>query len=137
MQAKDVLSNKAAIIAATADVTRWPAASRGSANGGAMHKLCVGNGTSFWKRLNLVVDLCQPVSDAIHQLEADRPMASQVLLVWHALEAHARRWHTTCLDAGFKEDKVSLGGGQGRGQGVGRAAEMQATALAPLYQQPQ
>ena len=47
------------------------------------------NGRYFWKRLDLVVLLAQPVSDAIHQLEADRPLLSQVWKVWQQLLAHA------------------------------------------------
>jgi hypothetical protein len=78
MQLKDVLANQEALIAAVSDVVRWETASGSSANAAKMHKLCVGNGTPFWRRAALVVSLCQPVMDAIHQFEADTSLASQV-----------------------------------------------------------
>ena len=38
------------------------------------------------------MDLLQPVSNAIHQLEADQPLLSQVAMVQIALTEHAARW---------------------------------------------
>jgi hypothetical protein len=78
-----------------------------------MHKLCVGNGTTFWRRAQQVIRLCQPVMDAIHQLEGDKPLASQVYPVWNALEDHFQQWHNACPDQSLKADMVSLGGGLG------------------------
>jgi hypothetical protein len=48
-------------------------------------------------KLRLVEELLQPVSDAIHQLEADYPMFSQVMRVWVMLMDHAERWQQVAL----------------------------------------
>ena len=45
---------------------------------------------SFWTELDLVSELMQPVSDAIHSLEGDRCYLSQVLPVWLDLLEHAK-----------------------------------------------
>ncbi|KAG2434867.1 hypothetical protein HXX76_007750 [Chlamydomonas incerta] len=37
--------------------------------------------------------LIKPVCDAIHQVEADRPLLSQVLPVWNAIIDHVDEWH--------------------------------------------
>ena len=34
----------------------------------------------------------QPISDAIHQVEADRPLLSQMSTIWDTLEVHAQAW---------------------------------------------
>jgi len=38
----------------------------------------------WWSNLELVVQLLQPISDAIHTLEADAPLLGQVRKVMHA-----------------------------------------------------
>lgn len=46
-----------------------------------------------WQKLELVIKLLQPVSDAIHQLEADAPMLSQVTKVYATLlDRHVPAW---------------------------------------------
>jgi hypothetical protein len=61
----------------------------------------------WWKRLAAVVELLQPVRDAIHQLEGDQAMMSQVLPVWRKLGKHFAAWHSKHQqDAGFKADQV-------------------------------
>ena len=47
---------------------------------------------TWWTKLGNIIKLMQPISDAIHQLEADRPLLSQVLGVWHSLIEHAEKW---------------------------------------------
>ena len=39
-----------------------------------------------------MIKLTQPISDAIHLLEADRPLLSQVLAIWNGLIQHAGSW---------------------------------------------
>ena len=46
----------------------------------------------WWKKLDNIIKLMQPISDAIHQLEADRPLLSQILGVWNSLIEHAETW---------------------------------------------
>jgi len=45
-----------------------------------------------WRQLKQVVELMQPVSDAIHTLEGDQPYLGQVLGVWMRLMQHAEEW---------------------------------------------
>lgn len=50
-------------------------------------------GTSdFWKKLEWMIQLNEPVREAIHQLEADKPHLSQVWMVWRKLIQHAMSW---------------------------------------------
>ena len=44
----------------------------------------------WWAKLEKLINTMQPISDAIHQLEGDRPMLSQVLPVWNGLIEHLR-----------------------------------------------
>ena len=44
------------------------------------------------RKLDGVIKLMQPISDAIHQLEADCPLLSQVLNVWNGLIEHSENW---------------------------------------------
>jgi hypothetical protein len=48
--------------------------------------------SDWWKQLRAVQRLFQPVSDAIHQLEGDQALLSQVVTVWHTLIEHAKSW---------------------------------------------
>ena len=73
--AKDVLACKDAIAAMVVD-SKWAAASASSVNAAALRETVLD--TSFWPALEAVVQLLQPVMDAIHQLEADQPLLSQV-----------------------------------------------------------
>lgn len=42
----------------------------------------------FWEKVELFIELMQPFSDAIHQLEADLPFLSQAWPVLHELQQH-------------------------------------------------
>jgi hypothetical protein len=44
---------------------------------------------AFWGNLKRVIELGQPVADALHQLEGDNPRLSQLLAVWVTLIDHA------------------------------------------------
>lgn len=111
MQGEVVMANQDALVATVSDQLRWDAASSGSVNAAKMHKLCVGHGGKFWARLRLVLRLCRPVMDAIHQFEANKPLVSQVYPVWDAIEAHVAQWVEVCKGLKehrdyFREDKV-------------------------------
>ena len=60
----------------------------------------VGHGINFWQGVARMVELVQPVCDAIHQLEADRPLLSRVLPIWVHLLNHAKafdaKYELTC-----------------------------------------
>jgi hAT family C-terminal dimerisation region len=43
----------------------------------------------YWQHLAMVIELVQPVCDAIHQLECDQPRLSQLLRIWAQLITHA------------------------------------------------
>ena len=62
------------------------AAALGTGHGGR------GHGINFWQGTARMVELVQPVSDAIHQLEADRPLLSRVLSTWVQLLNHAKNF---------------------------------------------
>ena len=47
------------------------------------------DGDGFWTNLERVIELGQPLSDAIHQLEAGRPRLSKLLPIWNDLIKHA------------------------------------------------
>jgi len=57
-------------------------------------------GFEFFEQLKLVQSLGQPFSDAIHQLEADRPLLSQVLPVFETLVREARSWVASLPEVG-------------------------------------
>jgi hypothetical protein len=106
-QLKAVVANQAALTAAVSDQLRWGAASNGSANAAKMHQLLVGHQTKFWGRAVRVIRLTQPVMDAIHQLEGDRPLASQVYPTWNAIADHFKKWHNDITDDQLlRADKV-------------------------------
>eukprot|EP00798_Chlamydomonas_sp_ICE-L_P015159 gene15159-21227_t len=50
--------------------------------------------TRCWRKLEAVRDLMSAIADAIHQLEGDKAMLSQILPVWNALNNHATAWAT-------------------------------------------
>ncbi|KAJ9514190.1 hypothetical protein QJQ45_002278 [Haematococcus lacustris] len=47
---------------------------------------------SWWRKLDAVIRLMRPISNAIHRLEGDKPYLSQVLKIWDDLVAHAQNW---------------------------------------------
>jgi hypothetical protein len=61
----------------------------------------------FWKRLKLVVELLQPVKDAIHKVEGDVGLLSQALPVWRQLVKHFMAWQSRLKkDTALKADNV-------------------------------
>jgi hypothetical protein len=101
-----VLDNKDPIRRACDD-DKWDDIAASSVNGERFYQLAFGQGSkAFWRRLELVVDLLKPVAAAIHQLEADQPMLSQVLPVWRALTRHFVEWHSKVADAHLKADNA-------------------------------
>jgi hypothetical protein len=66
----------------------WDKVASCSGNSDVFTKL----GARFWDDAAAVLLLLQPISDAIHQFEADRPLLSQVLKVWATLNEHAKKW---------------------------------------------
>jgi len=54
--------------------------------------LLAGDSFEFFEELKLVRELGRPLSDAIHQLEADRPLLSQLFLTFETLVRSARAW---------------------------------------------
>ncbi|GFR43149.1 hypothetical protein Agub_g4173, partial [Astrephomene gubernaculifera] len=87
--ARDIHASKAAL-KATVLSEDWADVSSSSIHGNRLRDAILGNGeySSFWQRLDRYLELMQPFSDAIHQLEADRPMLSQVHDVHLKLHEH-------------------------------------------------
>ena len=46
----------------------------------------------FWRKLDWLIDLNEPVVESMHGLEADQPLLSKVLPAWKGLVGHARKW---------------------------------------------
>lgn len=91
LTAMDVLANKDAICDAALH-DDWGDATMGGQNANDFHESAVGHGTSFWRHLSEGVQLLKPVCDAIHMVEADQPLLSQMLGMWKLLNEHARNW---------------------------------------------
>lgn len=60
----------------------------------------------FWENVELLLELLQPFSDAIHQLEADRPMLGQCYGVVMALHKHVLAFATK--HAALRDGKVVI-----------------------------
>jgi hypothetical protein len=107
-QAEAVLDNKDPIRKACDD-DRWEDIAAGSVNGDRFWQLAFGHGSkTMWKRLEQCLDLLKPVAAAIHQVEADQPMLSQVLQVWRDLLRHFLAWHSKVTDVQLKADNVPV-----------------------------
>lgn len=91
--ALDLVATKEALLAAVLDED-WDDSSSGSSHHAAFKALIVS--TTQWRDLRLVIQLGQPITDAIHKLEADRGLLSQVLPVFDALAAHVDEWSKLC-----------------------------------------
>eukprot|EP00955_Chlamydomonas_euryale_P034617 349849-Chlamydomonas_euryale.AAC.2 len=92
----DILENKEALRAAIVS-GEWEAVARSSTNADAFKEYVLGEGGRqsshserilFWVELHALVGLGQPFCDAIHQLEGDQPMLSQLLPIWQKLLQH-------------------------------------------------
>jgi hypothetical protein len=79
----------------------------------------------WWDNLQCVINLLQPVSDAIHQLEADRPLLSQVLGVWNKLRASVKAWVAAKGDPTGKAQVRTAAGGREEGRGGAARAQLQ------------
>ena len=78
---ESVLGSKEAIKAACTD-DEWQEVSKSSTKADDMHKAAVGARTRFWADGQHLVVLTTTIMDAIHQIEADKPLLSQMRLVW-------------------------------------------------------
>ncbi|KAJ9530524.1 hypothetical protein QJQ45_012541 [Haematococcus lacustris] len=87
LMANDMQVIMGAIVGMTTSVS-WEQLRSSSVNATVFDRLT----PAWWKRLNLVVDLMEPIGNAIHRLEADMPYLSQVLPTWKALVTHAETW---------------------------------------------
>ena len=69
-----------------------------SCEGAALHCFLLftctitGDSFDFFEQLKAVIELGQPLSNAIHQLEADKPLLSQLLPVFETMVRSARDW---------------------------------------------
>lgn len=48
--------------------------------------------TEFWERMSMLTRLLQPFADAIHQVEADRPLLAHCHVVLLELQSHVQKW---------------------------------------------
>lgn len=68
---------------------QWDTASGGSDNADVLGSA----DGRYWKELEQTYQLILPIQQAIHSLEADTPLLSQVYPVWSALKGHFIKWH--------------------------------------------
>eukprot|EP00955_Chlamydomonas_euryale_P033452 347728-Chlamydomonas_euryale.AAC.1 len=102
LTALDVLACKESLRALVESIDRWAAVEAASKNAESLHVM---RNYEFWLKLDSVMLLLHPISDAIHQLESDRPLLSQVLPMWYALMDHAREWTLDpCVDESLKAE---------------------------------
>ena len=47
----------------------------------------------FWENLAHLRTAMEPITDAIHEIEADKPLLAQVGELWHRLSRHLDEWH--------------------------------------------
>jgi hypothetical protein len=67
----------------------WADVASTSTNGQALDKA---KNLTWWKKLEHTVQLLQPICDAIHTLQTDSALLSQVRPVWTGLIKHAEQW---------------------------------------------
>ena len=82
-----ILKSERAIKAMLLD-EKWDETKKHSVNS-AVFDQCRGD---FWSKALKVKQLIEPICDAIHQVEADRPLLSQLLRIYNTLIEHARAW---------------------------------------------
>lgn len=90
---KDVLRSKGPIRDAVMDAS-WGTASAGSNKAPEMHKIVAGYRTTFWEDAELLETYCQPIMDAIHILEGDKPLLSQLRSVYQQIRNHFKAIQT-------------------------------------------
>ena len=91
--AKDLLDSKEALKLTVID-ENWAWASENCKDGKEFCNTVSGSRSNFWTSLEAIVTLVQPLSDALHQLEADKPMLSQVWKVWKSLLKHVEAFES-------------------------------------------
>jgi hypothetical protein len=90
---RDVVRSKEAFQHAAID-DNWDDAVKYLANKDEVHKIIAGaNNVKFWADAEVVLVILQPIMDAIHTIEADKPLLSQMLPLYEALEQHLQRLH--------------------------------------------
>jgi hypothetical protein len=88
---RSIFQSKQALMQAVG-TEAWAALGRGG-NSGAVKAIVERkhpDAEYFWENVELLLELLQPFSDAIHQLEADRPMLAECHVVLAALQAHVQ-----------------------------------------------
>jgi hypothetical protein len=92
---RDVISIKEAL-RHTVISDAWPDVCGGSKHAAEFAEVVIGRRSVFWQLAVMVLELMAPIMDAIHQIEADRAMLSQMLMMWETLVIHAEKF---CADA--------------------------------------
>jgi hypothetical protein len=63
---------------------------------------------TFWEEMDMLLELLKPFSQAIHQLEGDRPHLSECHVTLLALEKHVMSWADKYKDVFVQVDKKKL-----------------------------
>jgi hypothetical protein len=88
-----------AAVAARGAAAAAGAAAAGAAAAGAGAAVAAGAAVFTWAALSMAIMLITPICDAIHQLEADKPLLSWLLPTWVMLIRHVRAFEEQHADS--------------------------------------
>jgi hypothetical protein len=92
---EDVVRSKQAFQLMVID-HRWEEASSSVAGKEELLRIITGgNNTRFWQEAEVVLEITKPIKDAIHTVETDKPLLSQMLPMYETLERHLQQQHDT------------------------------------------
>jgi hypothetical protein len=92
---EDVVRSKQAFQLMVID-HRWEEASSSVAGKEELLRIITGgNNTRFWQEAEVVLEITKPIKDAIHTVETDKPLLSQMLPLYEALGNHLQQQHDT------------------------------------------
>jgi hypothetical protein len=104
MVLKSVVGSKEAF-KSTVISDEWDSASSGSEKASALHNAVVGR-SDFWKDADIALKLVQPVCDAIHQIEGDRPLLGASSSLYKKLLQHAHNFTVKYAGTKYVRDNI-------------------------------
>jgi hypothetical protein len=84
----------------------WNDASSGSEKASAFYGAVVGRGAEFWKDNEFALQLVQPISDTIHQIEGDLPLLGSLLPIYRTFLQHARNFTERHVGTKYVQHKI-------------------------------
>jgi hypothetical protein len=102
---KSVVGSKEAFKSAVIS-DEWDSASSGSEKASAFHNSVVGRSSDVWKDADIALKLVQPVCDAIHQIEGDRPLLGALPSLYKKLLQHAHNFTVKYAGTKYVRDEI-------------------------------